>query len=113
MFSVYVTHSYLILAPTIMYAEKEPKNAAAKCFEEIGLDPDSYRIGHTKARKILFESFFSKPFFPITDPTLTTLLFKFTLSISLHDTIFLLCLLFDTTQNEIYYTKVLLVYQLI
>lgn len=46
------THSYLILAPTIMYAEKEPKNAAAKCFESIGLDPDSYRIGHTKARKI-------------------------------------------------------------
>lgn len=49
--------SYLILAPTIMYAEKEPKDAAAKCFESIGLDPDSYRIGHTKARKI-FKSFF-------------------------------------------------------
>ena len=56
-------NSYLILAPTIMYAEKEPKNAAAKCFEEIGLDPDSYRIGHTKARKIYLKVFSSTPFF--------------------------------------------------
>ncbi|KAK2581044.1 hypothetical protein KPH14_006089 [Odynerus spinipes] len=40
---------YMILAPAIMAAEKDPKVAAAKCFEEIGLDPDSYRIGHTKA----------------------------------------------------------------
>ncbi|XP_068992450.1 myosin heavy chain, muscle isoform X16 [Neodiprion pinetum] len=39
---------YMILAPAIMTAEKDPKVGAAKCFELIGLDPDSYRIGHTK-----------------------------------------------------------------
>ncbi|XP_076671830.1 myosin heavy chain isoform X27 [Andrena cerasifolii] len=39
---------YMILAPAAMAAEAEPKKAAARCFEEIGLDPDSYRIGHTK-----------------------------------------------------------------
>lgn len=42
----------MILAPAIMVAESEPKNAAAKCLESVGLDPESYRIGHTKARKI-------------------------------------------------------------
>ncbi|CAD7085898.1 unnamed protein product [Hermetia illucens] len=40
---------YMILAPAIMTAEKDPKKAAAKCLESIGLDPESYRIGHTKA----------------------------------------------------------------
>ncbi|XP_049280846.1 myosin heavy chain, muscle isoform X11 [Anopheles funestus] len=39
---------YLILAPAAMQAETEGKKAAEKCFEAIGLDPDSYRIGHTK-----------------------------------------------------------------
>jgi len=39
----------MILAPATMAAQSDPKIAAAKCFEEIGLDPDSYRIGHTKA----------------------------------------------------------------
>jgi len=39
----------MILAPAVMAAQSDPKIAAAKCFEEIGLDPDSYRIGHTKA----------------------------------------------------------------
>lgn len=39
----------MILAPAAMAAQKEPKTAAAKCLEEAGLDPDSYRIGHTKA----------------------------------------------------------------
>lgn len=39
----------MILAPAIMTAEKDQKKAAQKCFESIGLDPDSYRIGHTKA----------------------------------------------------------------
>ncbi|XP_035775733.1 myosin heavy chain, muscle-like isoform X11 [Anopheles albimanus] len=39
---------YLILAPAAMQAESEGKKAAEKCFEAIGLDPDSYRIGHTK-----------------------------------------------------------------
>jgi len=40
----------MILAPAIMAAEKVAKNAAAKCLEAVGLDPDMYRIGHTKAR---------------------------------------------------------------
>ncbi|XP_037817632.1 myosin heavy chain, muscle isoform X38 [Lucilia sericata] len=39
---------YMILAPAIMAAEKQPKNAAAKCLESVGLDSDMYRIGHTK-----------------------------------------------------------------
>ncbi|XP_062547760.1 myosin heavy chain, muscle-like [Armigeres subalbatus] len=39
---------YLILAPAAMTAETEPKKSAEKCFEAIQLDPDSYRIGHTK-----------------------------------------------------------------
>lgn len=43
-------NSYLILAPAQMTAEKDQKKSASKCFESIGLDPDSYRIGHTKAR---------------------------------------------------------------
>lgn len=41
----------MILAPVVMTAEKDPKEAARKCLEEVGLDPESYRIGHTKARK--------------------------------------------------------------
>lgn len=40
----------MILAPATMAAEKDPKEAARKCLEEIGLDPDGYRVGHTKAR---------------------------------------------------------------
>lgn len=39
---------YMILAPAIMAAESDPKIAAAKCLEEVKLDPESYRIGHTK-----------------------------------------------------------------
>ena len=39
----------MILAPAAMAAEADPKKAAARCFEEIGLDPDMFRIGHTKA----------------------------------------------------------------
>lgn len=46
----YVFSRYMILAPAIMSAEADPKVAAAKCLQEVGLDPDSYRIGHTKAR---------------------------------------------------------------
>lgn len=33
-----------------MDKESDPKIAATKCLEEVGLDPESYRIGHTKAR---------------------------------------------------------------
>lgn len=44
--------SYLILAPAAMTAEKDQKKSAQKCFDAVGLDPDMYRIGHTKARNI-------------------------------------------------------------
>lgn len=40
----------MILAPATMAKEKDPKEAARKCLEEVKLDPDSYRVGHTKAR---------------------------------------------------------------
>lgn len=40
----------MILAPATMTAEKDPKTAGEKCLAEVGLDPDSYRCGHTKAR---------------------------------------------------------------
>lgn len=46
----------MILAPAIMQAEKDPKNAAAKCLESVNLDPDLYRIGHTKARDFSYEA---------------------------------------------------------
>lgn len=39
----------MILAPATMAAESDPKTSAAKCLQEIQLDPESYRIGHTKA----------------------------------------------------------------
>ncbi|XP_076397240.1 myosin heavy chain isoform X30 [Megachile rotundata] len=39
---------YMILAPAAMANEADPKKAAQKCFDEVGLDPDMYRIGHTK-----------------------------------------------------------------
>ena len=39
----------MILAPAAMASESDPKKAAQKCFDEIGLDPENYRIGHTKA----------------------------------------------------------------
>ncbi|XP_045498351.1 myosin heavy chain, muscle isoform X20 [Colias croceus] len=39
---------YMILAPAIMQQEKDPKEAARKCLESVQLDPESYRIGHTK-----------------------------------------------------------------
>lgn len=40
----------MILAPAAMTAEKDPREAAKKCLELNELDPESYRIGHTKAR---------------------------------------------------------------
>lgn len=45
-------NSYLILAPAAMTEETDQKKGAFKCFDSIGLDPDSYRIGHTKARTL-------------------------------------------------------------
>lgn len=43
-----------------MTQEKDPKVAAKVCFDSIGLDPELYRIGHTKAsatpsRVVVFE----------------------------------------------------------
>jgi len=43
----------MILAPATMAAESDPKVAAAKCLEEVKLDPESYRIGHTKVVQTL------------------------------------------------------------
>ena len=42
--------SYQILAPAIMQSEKDVKKAAGACLEITGLDPEMYRLGHTKAR---------------------------------------------------------------
>lgn len=50
--------SYLILAPAIMQSEKDPKKSAGACLESTKLDPDFYRLGHTKARiKFLYNNF--------------------------------------------------------
>lgn len=40
----------MIIAPAEMTAAKDQKVAAQKCFDACQLDPDMYRIGHTKAR---------------------------------------------------------------
>jgi len=43
------SHRYIILAAEQMKAnEKDDKKMATSCFEAIGLDPDRYRVGHTK-----------------------------------------------------------------
>ena len=42
------THSYLILAPGPMQAEKDLKKSAGLCLDSTGLDPETYRLGHTK-----------------------------------------------------------------
>ncbi|XP_072746206.1 myosin heavy chain, muscle isoform X37 [Anoplolepis gracilipes] len=39
---------YKILAPAAVDKAKEPKEAAAAVLESTGLDPDMYRLGHTK-----------------------------------------------------------------
>nr|ASM56386.1 myosin heavy chain isoform Mhc_X5 [Lethocerus indicus]ASP18631.1 myosin heavy chain isoform Mhc_X5 [Lethocerus indicus] len=39
---------YMILAPATMAAEPDPKKAADKCLKEVGLESETYRIGHTK-----------------------------------------------------------------
>jgi myosin heavy chain 6/7 len=48
--AIFPPHSYMILAPAIMQAESDPKVAAAKCLEAVELDPESYRVGHTKVQ---------------------------------------------------------------
>lgn len=48
-----------------MSQEKDPKVSAKICFDSIGLDPELYRIGHTKASKLpSIESL--EPFSPIS-----------------------------------------------
>ena len=54
----------MILAPNEMKAEPDERKAAKICLEKIALDPEWYRIGHTKARNSLISppttvSFFS------------------------------------------------------
>lgn len=44
--------SYMILAPNEMKSEPDDRKAAKLCLEKIALDPEWYRIGHTKARNI-------------------------------------------------------------
>jgi hypothetical protein len=46
---VQIIRSYKILAPAEMDAEPNPKIATEKCLASTTLDPDFYRIGHTKA----------------------------------------------------------------
>lgn len=43
----------MILAPNEMKAEPDERKAAKICLEKIALDPEWYRIGHTKARNNL------------------------------------------------------------
>lgn len=49
-----VPSRYKILAPAAVDKAKEPKDAAAAILDSTGLDADSYRLGHTKARFTLF-----------------------------------------------------------
>lgn len=50
--------SYKILAPQIMDEEPNPKIATQKCLESTTLDPDFFRIGHTKASNEIFLSLY-------------------------------------------------------
>ncbi|CAG9865468.1 unnamed protein product [Phyllotreta striolata] len=61
---------YMILAPATMTREKDPKEAARKCLEEVGLDPDSYRVGHTKASGVFYPIYQRNrcPFYKILNP---------------------------------------------
>lgn len=49
----YHVTSYQILAPAKMQAEKDLKKAAEACLDTVALDPELFRLGHTKARIIL------------------------------------------------------------
>uniref|UniRef100_A0A336MJ45 CSON000536 protein n=1 Tax=Culicoides sonorensis TaxID=179676 RepID=A0A336MJ45_CULSO len=40
---------YKILAPKAMIEAKDPKSAAGACMDAVALDPELYRLGHTKA----------------------------------------------------------------
>jgi len=42
--------SYMILAPNEMKAEPDERKSAGLCLNAVQLDPELYRLGHTKAR---------------------------------------------------------------
>ena len=42
--------SYMILAPNEMQAEPDDRKSAGLCLDSVKLDPELYRLGHTKAR---------------------------------------------------------------
>lgn len=42
------TCRYLVLASSLMLEAPGDKEAAAVCFQTIGLEEDKYRLGHTK-----------------------------------------------------------------
>ena len=44
--------SYMILAPNEMKAEPDERKSAGICLNAVNLDPELYRLGHTKARII-------------------------------------------------------------
>jgi len=43
-------HRYMILAPNEMQAEPDDRKSAGLCLDSVKLDPELYRLGHTKAR---------------------------------------------------------------
>lgn len=45
----YLINSYKILAPQAAEKESDPKKVAQVILDATGLDPESYRLGHTKA----------------------------------------------------------------
>lgn len=51
---MHCVYSYLILAPGPMQTEKDLKKGAQICMESVHLDPEMYRLGHTKARIFSF-----------------------------------------------------------
>lgn len=51
---IYKKNSYQILAPALMQAEKDPKKAAGGCLDSIKLDPELYRLGHTKVNQLKY-----------------------------------------------------------
>ena len=48
--------SYMILAPALMKKAKEDNDATKVCLEAIELDPEKFRMGHTKVASTPFAS---------------------------------------------------------
>lgn len=49
MHETYPIPRYKILNPAAVAKESDPKKSAGLVLESTGLDPDTYRLGHTKA----------------------------------------------------------------